>query len=139
MNHCLRLQSKRGFIMLTLQFVPYTEIENLNSVKRINKLLKLVKDEKIVLLEGKLKSHEETELISRTMQEIDNKFKGIEISVINPENTDSKDMMYTIRKLFLKLVMRNRIGFTIIGPASIVKEIKQDPGKIQLLTEESKR
>jgi hypothetical protein len=125
--------------MLTLQFVPYTEIENLNSVKRINKLLKLVKDEKIVLLEGKLKSHEETELISRTMQEIDNKFKGIEISVINPENTDSKDMMYTIRKLFLKLVMRNRIGFTIIGPASIVKEIKQDPGKIQLLTEESKR
>ncbi|MAG38967.1 hypothetical protein CMO90_02655 [Candidatus Woesearchaeota archaeon] len=114
-------------------------MENLNSVKRINKLLKLVKDEKIVLLEGKLKSHEETELISRTMQEIDNKFKGIEISVINPENTDSKDMMYTIRKLFLKLVMRNRIGFTIIGPASIVKEIKQDPGKIQLLTEESKR
>ena len=29
-------------------------------------------------------------------------------------------------------MLGNRIGFTIIGPATIVREIKQDPGKIQL-------
>lgn len=125
--------------MLTIQFVPYSEIEGLNSVKRITKLLKIVKSEKIILLEGKLKSHEEAELISRTMQEIDEKFKGIEISVINTEPEESNHILKVIRAMFLNLLMGDRRGFTIIGPASIIKEIKQDPGKIQLFTEESKK
>lgn len=122
--------------MLTLQFVPYTDIEKLDSVKRINKILKLVKEEKIVLLEGKLKSHEEVELISKTMEEIDNKFKGIELAVINPDNAESKDLFQKIRDAFINMLLGDRKGFTIIGPASIIKEIKKDPNKIQLLTEE---
>ncbi len=125
--------------MLTIQFVPYTEIEGLNSVKRISKLLKIVKSEKIILLEGRLKSHEEAELISRTMEEINDKFKGIEISVINTDQSENNHFLKALRKLFMNLIMGDRKGFTIIGPASIVKEIKQDPGKIQLLTEESKK
>ncbi|MBC8501122.1 MAG: DUF2073 domain-containing protein [Nanoarchaeota archaeon] len=123
--------------MLTLQFIPYVEIEGLDSIKRINKILKLVKDEKIVLLEGKLKSHEEAELISKTMEEVDGKFKGIELSVINPESTDTKDIWQKLRTLFIKLLLGNREGFTIIGPATIIKEIKKDPEKIQLFTEDS--
>ena len=67
---------------LTLQFIPYGEIEHLNSQKRVNKLLRTVKEEKIVLLEGRLRPAEETELIRRTMEDIDEKFKGIELSVI---------------------------------------------------------
>ncbi|MFC2134075.1 DUF2073 domain-containing protein [Bacteroidota bacterium] len=126
-------------MVLTLQFIPYTEIENLDSAKRINKLLKLVKDEKIVLLEGKLKSHEEAELISKTMEEVDQKFKGIELSVINPESTEAKDIFQKLRTLFLNLLLGNRKGFTIVGPASIVKEIKNDPEKIQLFTKESSK
>jgi len=125
--------------VLKLQFVPYNEIQDLNSAKRITKLLKIVKDEKIILLEGRLKSSEETELISRTMQEISNKFKGIELSVINPENKDSSDIVHKIKTAFLNMILGNRQGFTIIGPASIVKEIKQDPNKIELLTQEAKR
>ena len=123
--------------MLTLQFIPHLEIEGLDSIKRINKLIKLVKDEKIILLEGKLKSHEEAELISKTMEEIDNKFKGIELAVINPNNAESKDLLQKIRTVFLNMFLGDRKGFTIIGPASIIKEIKKDPNKIQLLTEES--
>jgi len=123
--------------LLTLQFIPHAEIEGLDSVKRINKILKLVKDEKIVLLEGKLKSHEEAELISKTMEEVDSKFKGIELSVINPESADTKDMWQKLRALFVKLLLGNREGFTIIGPATIIKEIKKDPEKIQLFTEDS--
>jgi len=41
--------------MVTFQFVPYQEIEGLSSAKRINKLLKIVKENKIVLLQGRLK------------------------------------------------------------------------------------
>ncbi|MBC8495744.1 DUF2073 domain-containing protein [archaeon] len=123
--------------MLTIQFIPHSDIERLDSSKRISKLLKLVKDERIILLEGKLKSYEETELISKTMQQIDNKFKGIELSVINPETKESKDILQKLRSIFLNILMGDRGGFTIIGPASIIKEIKNDPEKIQLLTKDA--
>ena len=56
--------------MLTLQFVPYHEIENLSSENKIRKLLNLVRSDKILLVEGKLQPHEETKLIVRTMDQI---------------------------------------------------------------------
>ena len=121
--------------MLTLQFIPHHEIEYLDSSKRVKKLLKLVHEEKIVLLEGRLKKTEEAELIRRTMEEINDKFKGIELSVIYPDNRNS-DFFKKLRESIVQLLLGDRTGMTIIGPANIIKEIKQDPEKIQLLTED---
>lgn len=123
--------------MLTLQFIQYAEIEGLGSQKRINKILSHAKDDKIVLLEGRLKKTEESELIQKTMEEINDDFKGIELAVINPESKDEKAFK-KIRKLLANFLLGNRLGFTIVGPASIVKEIKQDPNKIQLLFDDQK-
>ncbi len=119
--------------MITLQFVPYYEIEQLPSPKRVNKLLSIVKDNKILLLEGRLKKQEETELIKRTMELIDDNFKGIELGVIYPDRKDA-DLFFRLKKMLVNLILGDRHGFTIIGPATIVKEIKQDPDKIQLFT-----
>ncbi len=119
--------------MLTLQFIPYTEIESLSSAKRIRKLLKIVKENKILLLEGRLKKQEEAELIKRTMEEIDDSFKGIEIGVVFPDEKDTA-FFAKIKKNIVNMLLGDRRGFTIIGPATIVKEIKQDPNKIQLFT-----
>jgi hypothetical protein len=119
--------------MLTLQFVPYAEIEELGSARRVKKILDLVKDNKIVLLEGKLKKEEEADLIAITMEEIDDKFKGIELAVINPEQKDIA-LFKKMKKGFINLLLGDRQGFTVIGPASIVKEIKKDPDKIQMFT-----
>jgi hypothetical protein len=121
--------------MLTLQFIPYSEIEMLSSSKRITKLLHLVKTDKIILLEGRLRSEEEAELIKKTMESIGPKFSGIELSVVYPENKD-RALFKKIRQAFLNLMLGDRRGMTIIGPANIVKEIKQDPDKIQLFTKE---
>ena len=117
--------------MLTLQFIPYSEIEALDSDARISKLLGAVKENKIVLLEGRLKRREEAELIQKTMEQINKKFKGIEISVIYPKG-QSADLFRRLKELFVNLILGDRQGFTVIGPASIVKEIKKDPDKIQL-------
>lgn len=124
--------------MLTLQFIPYYEIEHLSSAKRVKKLLDIVKDNRIVLLEGRLRRQEETDLIEITMEEIDDKFKGIELSVIQPEQ-QSNEIFSKVKRGFVNLLLGDRIGFTIIGPANVVKEIKKDPDKIQLLVEESIR
>lgn len=121
--------------MLTLQYIPYHEIQELDSEKRIAKLMKAVKLNKIVLMEGRLKSNEEAELIRKTMEEITNDFKGIELSVIDTSSQDSRILMKLKTKL-ANILLGDRNGLTIIGPAKIIKEIKHDPDKIQLLTEE---
>jgi hypothetical protein len=121
---------------LTLQFVPYAEIENLSSLGRIRKLLNAVKEGKIVLLEGRLKKEEETELIKTTMEEINAEFKGIELAVIYPE-AHNLDVFKKMRNQFINALLGDRRGLTILGPASVVKEIKKDPNKIQLFTNES--
>jgi hypothetical protein len=124
--------------MLTLQFVPHSEIAGLNSEKKVQKLLKIVKEEKIILLEGKLHTNEKSELIRKTMEEIDERFKGIEIEELD---TDTKDRAFLekLRTIFINFILGSRRGLTIIGPATIIKEIKKDPDKIQLFTEEIRK
>ncbi|HLC46820.1 MAG TPA: DUF2073 domain-containing protein [Candidatus Nanoarchaeia archaeon] len=118
---------------LTLQFVPYAEISGLSSVGRIRKLLKLAKEGNIVLLEGRLRKEEEAELIKTTMEEINEDFQGIELGVVYPDKT-ATDFLQRMKSGVINLMMGDRTGFTIVGPASIVKEIRRDPNKIQLLT-----
>ena len=117
---------------LTLQFVPYHEIGNLDSNTKINKILKVVKENKIALLEGKLKSEEEAMLIQKTMQQINKKFKGIEIATI--EGKDETDFIAIIKRHLARILLGDKFGLTIVGPASVVKEIKKDPNKIELFT-----
>ncbi len=123
--------------MLTLQFLPYSEIESLGSEQRINKLLNLVKEDKIVLMEGRLRLNEETKLIEATMEKINNSFKGVEICTVYPARRDRK-LGSKFKKELLKLLLGYQAGITIIGPATIVKEIKRDPNRILLLTHELK-
>lgn len=124
--------------MLTLQFVPYEEIEGLSSNERIKKLLNCVKDEKIVVLEGRLRKEEEAELIRRTMEEINDKFKGIEISVVYPDRRKG-NLGKTLKNNLAEMLLGERQGLTVMGPASLIKEIRKDPDKIQLFTEERRK
>ena len=119
--------------MLTLQFVPYGDIEHLGSDQRIKKLLTIVRDEKVILMQGRLKPEEETKLIQQTMELIAEEFKGVEICTIYPE--EKKLQLFSrVKKEMVKFLLGNRDGITIIGPASVIKEIKRDPNKIELFT-----
>jgi len=120
--------------MLTLQFVPYIELTNLASDKKIQKLLNIVRTNKIVLMQGRLRPNEETELIQKTMEVVDKDFKGIELCTIYPESKEKK-LWGQVRNSLIKFLVGGRDGFTIIGPASVVKEIRRNPGKIELLTQ----
>jgi len=117
--------------MLTLHFLRYKDIEVLNSQQRIKKIITLVKDKKIVLLEGRLSRQEEADLIGDVMQQITTQFKGVELAVIDPDMSEGS-MFVKVRKKVAAFLLGNRTGFTIVGPASIIKEIKRDPSKIEL-------
>jgi len=124
--------------MLTVQIVPYSDIENLSSLGRIRKLLNLAKEDKLVLLQGKLKKEEEAELIKATMEEINREFKGIELAIMDSTSNDLTGFN-KIKTDLLNAVLGNRQGLTVIGPANIVKKIKQDPNNLQVIIEDSKK
>jgi len=124
--------------MLTLQFVPYEAISKLDSDGRIKKLLRIIKENKIILMQGRLKPMEETELIQKTMEGINGHFKGIELCTVYQSNKSNK-LNLVLRAMMVKMFMGDREGFTIIGPATVIKEIKRDPNKIELLTKNIRR
>jgi len=119
---------------LTLQFMPYSEIASLDSVGRIKKLLKIVLDNKVVILQGKLKPEEETRLIEDTMIMVGNikGFKGVELAVIDQDKGDL-GMMGKVKFGLAKALTGQQNAMTIIGPATIVKEMKKDPKKLEVM------
>lgn len=128
----------KGFLplqaeMLTIQFIPYTEIEGLTTEKRIAKLLNIVKENKIVLMEGRLERKEEAELIKKTMKQTNERFRGIEVSVIYPEEK-SPDIFKKMKSSIASMLLGNRRGLTIIGPATTIQEIKREKQSIKLVT-----
>ncbi len=123
--------------MITLQIVPYSEIADLSSLGKIRKLLSIAKENKIVLLQGRLTKEEETELIKITMEEINKDFKGIELAVIEP-NKEKTRALDALKEGLASVLLGNKQGLTVIGPANVVKEIKKDPHKIELLTKDAK-
>ena len=85
---------------LTLQFLPYDEIESLDTGERIGKILGIVKNKSVVLMEGRLKPEEETKLIKKTMEDINKNFKGIELCTIFPEEKNV-DLFKKLKKNLL--------------------------------------
>jgi len=130
-NRGKNLGKIRGF---SIQFLPYSEIRDLDSHQRIKKVLDIVLGNNILILQGKLRPDEETRLIGDTMAMIGHvkNFSGIELAVVS----SSSELGFFSR---IKVGLANALAggdmgaVTIIGPASIVKEIKRNPKKIELL------
>ena len=119
---------------LTLQFIPFSEIERLDSTARIRKLLEIVLKNKIVVIQGRLRAEEETRLIGDTMVMVGKVkgFRGIELAVIAP-NTKERDIMSKIKYGIANALVGQTDSLTIIGPASIIKEMKRDPRKLEVM------
>jgi hypothetical protein len=114
--------------------MPYAEIAKLDSTHRIKKLLEILLKNKVVILQGKLKPEEETRLIEDTMILVGKikGFKGIELAAISP-NPNEKSVLDKLKYGIANALVGNTDSLTIIGPASIVKEMKKDPRKLEVI------
>ena len=126
-----RAKSIKG---LTLQFMPYTEIAKIDSTERIKKLLRIILDNKVIILQGRLKPEEETRLIEDTMIMIGNikGFKGVELAVI-AQDEENINLFQKFKFGLAKVLVGQQDAITIIGPASIVKEMRKDPKKLEIM------
>ena len=118
---------------VTIHFMPYDEIGKLGSSERIKKLLNIVLMDKIILLQGRLSSNEEVRLIEDTMAMIGHVkgFKGVELAVFNPKKKENT--FDGFKREIAKVLLGDREAMTVIGPASMIREIKRDPSKIELM------
>jgi hypothetical protein len=119
---------------LTIHFMPYSEILREDAIGRIKKIMGLVLDNKIIILQGKLKPDEEVRLIENSMTLIGNirGFQGVEIATISGEDGQGS-LFHKVRRNIAKILVGEQDIITIIGPATIVKEMKKNPSKIELL------
>ena len=119
---------------LSLQVIPFAELQTLSISERVKKILGLVLGNKIVIIHGRLRAEEEARLIEDTMAMVDHvkSFKGIELAVIEPDMKD-ENIFIRMKHGIAKSLVGDSSALTLIGPASIIKEIKKDPKKIELL------
>ena len=119
---------------LSLQVIPFSEVQYLSISERVKKILTIVLSNRIVILHGRLRAEEEARLIEDTMALVDHvkDFKGIELAVIEP-NTRTSSPFERFKYTLAKRLVGDSNALTVIGPASIIKEIKRDPRKIELL------
>ena len=128
-----KLGKLRGF---TIQFIPFSEIRTLDSDGRIKKILGIIFGNNILIIQGRLKPEEETRLIGDTMAMIGHikNFKGVELAVI--EGDKNGGVYNKMRQGIANAISgSDTSSTTIIGPATIVKEIKRNPKKIELMLE----
>jgi len=129
--------------MLSFQYLPYREYSGLTTDEKFKKIFGIVKKNKIVLMQGRLKPQEEAQLIEETMTQITKRFSGISFCTIQPGQNNSDDteekakeskMPMVLKNTFYNMLFKNRDTLTIIGPANIVREIRKNPNRIDLLT-----
>jgi len=119
---------------LTIHFMPYSEIAHEDILGRIKKIMGIILQNKIIILQGRLKPEEETRLIENSMTLIGNipGFAGIEIAAISGEN-EHKTVFNRLRHNIARILVGEKDAITIIGPATVVKEITRNPKKIELM------
>jgi len=119
---------------LSLHVISFSEIEELSISERVKRILELILKNKIIIIHGKLRAEEEARLIEDTMAMAGHvkNFKGIELAVIEP---DLKEKTFFVKMKYglAKRLVGDSSALTLIGPSSVVKEIKRDPKKIELL------
>lgn len=118
---------------LGLHVLPFSEVHELTIAERVKKILGLILNNKIVIFHGRLRAEEEARLIEDTMALVDHvkNFKGIELAVIEPD-LKNENILVKLKHGIAKRLVGESSAITVIGPASVIKEIKRDPKKIEL-------
>lgn len=114
-----------------VQVLSYDLMKRFKSEERVFKILEIVKSGDIVMIEGRLSPQEEIVLVSKALASIKGKFTGVEIAYLDSKIEDS--LLEKFKGHLLKVLAKDRLGITVIGPSKLIKEVKMDPQKLEIL------
>lgn len=119
--------------MLKIRYISIDRLSSLKTHAKIDLIIGHIKEGNIILIDGWLKSRDEAELIRRTMMDLQKDFQifhGVEIASLQ-DGFQTKSVMGIFKK--------EPKGMTIIGPASIITEMKQQPDHVELNIKKDRR
>ncbi|MBL7160229.1 MAG: DUF2073 domain-containing protein [Candidatus Aenigmarchaeota archaeon] len=108
--------------MIKIKFIPYEIVRD-----DFKKVMRALQREALVLIDAKLNPEEEADLIKNTMEKFSEQFTGIELSSIEAPELGNVDKF---KNLLVERLTGKKRGFTIIGPAGIVRKIKKNPQEL---------
>jgi len=133
---------------LKMDFVSSVALNGKTGKKKINFILKKVKDGSILITDGVLRPEEEMDLIKETMRKVDDGFPGIEVCSLKKQTNGFRlffeklsDGRESVGNFMLKKITgkpsktKLKTGMTLIGPAKIIKKIKKNPDSFSVLAE----
>jgi len=129
---------------LKMDFISSDNLDGKTEDKRINFILKKVRDGSILVMDGVMTPEEEMNLIKETMRRVDNGFPGIEVCSLKKELKGMKLFFDRVSERREKLwgwltnaptETSMKGGITLIGPAKIIKKIKKNPDSFSVITE----
>ena len=109
---------------LKMNLMSLDSLKGLDASSRIEGILTLVRQGRMVILDGRLDSDEELLLVQATMGNVEENFPGIEVCTIEREPTKYQELY---QKLMTTLTKKSftQSGLTFIGPSKVVKQIKK--------------
>ena len=116
--------------MLNIQYLPFRQIESLSSSQRVNTILSIIKNGRVVIIDGRLRTVDEASLIRETMSSINDDFNGVEIAVLHDHKKHG--IISKLKHGISRMLIGDRGGVTIIGPAKIISELRQNPENVEL-------
>lgn len=114
--------------MLKIKFIQYENLERGN----FRRVLRDLQRDAIILIDAKLTPEEEKELIRQTMEQVSDRFKGIEMSSLDFSREKSQSLFADIRTRIGEMILGKKRGVTIIGPAHVLRKIKKNPEELLL-------
>jgi hypothetical protein len=115
-----------------VQILSFEMLRKFKTETRLNKILDILKEGDVVVLEGRLTSDEETALVTHALENVSGKFTGIEIAYLDPKH-QHLSFFESLKEKLIQFLAKERLGITVIGPSKIIKEIKMDPQKLEVL------
>ncbi len=112
--------------MLKIKLVPYEKIKE----QKFNRVIRDLHEKTLIIIDAKLNSKEEAQLIAETMKGVSDGFSGIELSSLDFRKKGDSGRMDKLKSALVERMVGKKRGITIIGPAKFVQKIKRNPEEL---------
>ena len=117
-------KSRKKKASLRMNLMSLDSMKDLDSNGRIEEILSMVRENKLVILDGRLPGEEEMLLVQATMGKVGDEFAGIEVCTIERELTKYAEIYQKLVGMVSKKPI-SKSGLTFIGPSKMVKQINK--------------
>ncbi len=115
-----------------IEFVSQDMLRSKSFQDKLAYILDRVQDNMILVLEESLTPEEKKELITQSVEHIDDTFPGIEFSSMENRPRAFEKMMNTFARRVLRKEQRSG-GLTIVGNSNVMEKVKENRNSISLL------